>query len=176
MNTLSAITSKQQLYDTIQHIHESGYELCRSSFNKRFRNAGNIGIFCKSEDEYDCLIKIRDDVSIPSENPRQKYFKLKEQFILPKTRDIPATTYSYLYIRKPDPTPYGEHRGDMDFYTDPEEFENLLHAVKRRTIPNAHIYIQAGIGEIVEMSSTSSDVLAYLSTKKITKLLRERQA
>src|SRR3989344_4824468 len=105
----SPIKNQQELFEVIRQIHFGGYKLCKQSFGRYFPNAGNLGVFCHDDDEYEMLIKIRQEMTEPSDNPNQKYFKLYQPIIMSIKGDVPKTKYSYLYIRKPDPTPYGQH-------------------------------------------------------------------
>ena len=55
----SPIKTKEDLFEAIKHVHFECYKLCKQSFGYYLPNAGNMGIFCHYEDEYDNLIKIR---------------------------------------------------------------------------------------------------------------------
>lgn len=165
------ITSMEELLQTISYIHFESYKLSKQAFGKYFPNAGNMGIFCQSDEEYDFLNKLKEEITYPSDNPNQKYFTLKEPIIIEAQDDIPRIRYEYLYIRKPDPTPYGKNRGDVDFYSD-DAFEELSSKVKTGNIQNTELSEQAGVGVMIKIQG--EDVPAYISTKKMTELIRVR--
>ncbi|HEC63991.1 MAG TPA: hypothetical protein ENI23_01715 [bacterium] len=171
----SKISNKKELLDTITKLHFEAYHLIQSSFSKYFPNAGNVGIFCHYEDEYNNLIKIRDSLSYKSSEPNRKYFKLKQPIVTEAKNEIPQVKYTHLYIREPDPSPYGEHLGDIDFFVKDSEYKELLDEVDKGRIKNAIIYIQDGIGKIIQVANDSIETLAYISTKNITETIRFNQ-
>ncbi len=164
----------KQLLETITKIHFESYQLCKEAFGRYFANAGNIGIFCHGDDEYGYLTKIREELTEPSNNPNQKYYTLKDPIIIPGKDAVPETTYKYLYIRKPDPSAYGQHSGDVDFYTD-AEYESLIKQVADGLIPGAELYEQAGVGTLIQISNQNIEALAYISKKEMTEKIRVRQ-
>src|SRR5688572_7464363 len=119
----SPISTKEELFAAIEYIHFACYELCKQSFSGNLPNAGNMGVFCHYEYEYERLIEIRKEMTKPSDNPDQKYFELLEPIIIPADDQVPETTYTHLYIRKPDP--YRHHVGDIDFYLEKEKYDDL---------------------------------------------------
>lgn len=117
----SPIKNKEELLEAIKHVHFECYKLCKQSFGYYLPNAGNMGIFCHYDDEYETLINIRQELTESSYNLNQKYFRLYDPIVIPATSDVPETAYTYLYIRKPDP--YRHHVGDVDFYLEPEKYK-----------------------------------------------------
>jgi hypothetical protein len=90
---------------------------------KYLTNAGNIGIFCHYDDEYSFLTDLRKEITQESDNFNQKYFRLHQAITIATQGNIPATTYTYLYIRKPDP--YRHHVGDVDFFLQEDEYKKV---------------------------------------------------
>ena len=119
----SPIKTKEELLKAIEHVHFESSKLCKQSFGKYFVNAENMGIFCHYDGEFEFLTNIRKELTDASENMNQKYFRLYEPIVIPAKGEVPEQTYSYLYIRKPDP--YRHHVGDADFYLPPEEYAKL---------------------------------------------------
>ena len=99
----SPIKSEKVFFQALTYIHVQAYKLCKQNFGKYLDNAGNISIFCHYTSEYEQLIKVRNKLTFPSDNPNQKYFLLRKPIIMPARGDIPKTVYTHLYIRKPDP-------------------------------------------------------------------------
>lgn len=166
------IANKDRLFEVIRRIHFDCYKLCKQSFSRYFPNAGNVGVFCHHDNEYELLTKIQEELTELSDNPNQKYYKLSEPIVIPAKGDVPETVYSYLYIRKPDPTSYGQHSGDIDFYVNVDEYRNLINKTKKELISGARIYEQQGAGEMIELYGSDFDALAYVSTKEITEKVR----
>jgi hypothetical protein len=164
----------ENLLPLINQLHIEANHICKQKFGKYFANAGNIGIFCQSQDEFEELTKLKETITEPSPNPNQKYFKLIEPITISQTQDISETTYTHLYIRKPDPTPYGKFVGDIDFYTSQEELETLKELVSSGNVLNVELYNQQGVGELVQMSSPEYRTVAYISTKEMTETIRIR--
>lgn len=166
----SPIKSKKELFDAIRHIHFEGYKLCKQTFGYYLPNAGNMGVFCHYDDEYGRLIKIRKELTEPSDNVNQKYFKLHKPIIISAKGDIPETTYTYLYIRKPDP--YRFHVGDLDFYLDPKEYGKLKKSlIADKKLNGARVFDRTDL-DMIELYDPDVDVLAYVSTVKMSTAVR----
>ena len=129
----SPIKNTRELLTAIKHIHSETHKLCMQAFNYYLPNTGNIGVFCHYDDEYEHLIAVQKGLTKESDNLNQKYFRLLEPIVIPKTGDVPESTYTYLFIRKPDP--YRHHVGDIDMYLNLQkykEIKSLLLAGKKR--------------------------------------------
>ncbi|MAZ41059.1 hypothetical protein CL654_02995 [bacterium] len=170
----SPIKSKEGLLEAIKHIHFECHKLCHQSFGKYLPNAGNMGVFCHYEDEYNFLTKLREEMTEPSDNPKQKYYKLHEPITIPEKDGVPETTYTHLYIRKPDP--YRHHVGDVDFYLEPDEYtklkQSLLDGTKR--LKGARVFDRTDL-DMIELYDPDVDVLGYVSTVKMTETVRVKQ-
>ena len=135
----SPIQTKEELMEAIRYVHFACNKLCKQSFGEYLPNAGNLGIFCHYDDEYDRLIALRKEMTEESDNVNQKYFRLHEPITIPAQNGIPETTYTHLYIRKPDP--YRHHVGDVDFYLKPEEYRELKQAMQHgKVVKGARIF------------------------------------
>ncbi|MBU4380636.1 hypothetical protein L6255_03885 [Candidatus Parcubacteria bacterium] len=166
----SPIKSKEELFEAINHIHFECNKLCKQSFGKYLPNAGNMGIFCHYDNEYEFLINIRKDLTEPSNSPNQKYFTLYEPVVIPAKNDVPETTYKYLYIRKPDP--YRHHVGDLDFYLEPEKYKELKQSmIGGRMIKGARVFDRQDL-DMIELYDPDVDVLGYVSTEIMSTAVR----
>lgn len=170
----SPIQSRPELVEAITHIHFECYRLCKQSFRKYLPNSGNVGVFCHYDDEYEYLTGVRKQLTKESENVDQKYFRLHEPIIIPAKNDVPETTYDFLYIRRPDP--YRHHVGDIDFYLEYEEYRDLKESMQSgKEIKGARVFDRQDL-DMIELFDPNSDVLAYVSTKKMTELVRVKQS
>jgi len=166
----SPIKSKEKLLESIKHIHFESYKLCKQSFGEYFTNAENMGVFCHYDKEYEFLTKIRKELTEESDNINQKYFKLHNPIVIPAKGDVPETTYSYLYIRKPDP--YRYHVGDDDFYLKPDEYTQLKQSmIDGKKIKGARVFDRPDL-DMIELYDPDVDVLAYVSTSTIAESVR----
>jgi hypothetical protein len=166
----SPIENKEQMLEAVKHIHFACYGLCMESFGKYLPNAGNMGIFCHYNQEYDFLIALRKELTEPSDNPDQKYFKLREPIIIPAEGGVPETTYTYLYIRRPDP--YRHHVGDVDFYLQSEEYTKLKQSLlEGAVIKGARVFPRTDL-DMVELYNPDVDALGYISSKTMTEKVR----
>ncbi len=158
----SPIENETKLLEAVRHIHVSCYALCKQSLGLYPRNAGNIGVFCHYDDEYDRLKSIREKLTEPSDNPNQKYFRLHEPITVVAIDDIPETTYTHLYIRKPDP--YRYQVGDVDFYLEQDEYTALKQSlVDGKSIRGARVFDRVDL-DMIELYDPDIDTLAYVST------------
>ena len=97
-----------KLLEIINQLHTESYKLLEDKVGKVFSNAGNIGVFCQNERQFSELCSLKEELTINSNNPNQKYYELKEPLVVKSTDRTPEIAYTHLYIRKPDPTPYGK--------------------------------------------------------------------
>lgn len=170
----SPITSREELLEAIKHIHLECYKLCKQSFDDYLPNAGNVGVFCHYDDEYEYLTVLRKEMTEASDNVNQKYFRLHETIILPAQGDIPETTYTYLYIRKPDP--YRSQVGDVDFYLEPEKYNQLKQEMLNgKVVKGARVFDRPDL-DMIELFDPDVDALGYVSTEKMTETVRVKQS
>lgn len=170
----SPIKTKEELFEAIKHIHFECYRLCKQSFGEYLPNAGNIGVFCHYDDEYEYLTGLRKEMTETSDNFNQKYFRLHEPIIIEAKDDVPETTYAYLYIRKPDP--YRSHVGDVDFYLKPEEYQKLKKEMLEGTeVKGARVFDRPDL-DMIELYDPDSDALGYVSTEMMTETVRTKQS
>ena len=166
----SPIKDEFELLAAIRHIHLECYKLCKQSFGVYFANAGNLGVFCHYDEEYERLIEIRKKLTELSDNVNQKYFRLNKPIVIPTEKDIPRTTYTHLYIRKPDP--YRHHVGDIDFYLEPKKYMTLKTELQNgRKLKGARIFDRTDL-DMIELYDPDIDTLAYVSTEKMSKRVR----
>lgn len=166
----SPIKSEQELLEAITYIHFESHKLCKQSFGKYLPNAGNVGIFCHYDDEYRYLTNLREKLTESSENFNQKYFRLHKPVVIPAKDGVPETSYEFLYVRQPDP--YRHHVGDIDFFLEESEYAELKREMEAgQAIPGARDFPGPHL-EMVELFDPDSDVLAYVSTKMMTELVK----
>jgi hypothetical protein len=163
----------QTLLTIIQNIHVNCFTLCKYTIGTYLPIAGNIGIFCQSEDEFETFTKIQKEICEASDNSNQKYFILKNPITIEQTRDIPTTTYTHLYIRKPSPN--SPERGDVDFVLGKTEYENLKQEVLNNpnNVPGASIYNRPG-WDTIEIRDANISALAYVTTTEMAEKVRVR--
>lgn len=162
----SPIENRDQLIEAIKYTHFACHNLCKQSFGIYLPNAGNMGIFCHYDDEYDKLVALRKEMTEPSDNPAQKYFKLYEPITIPPENDIPETTYTHLYIRRPDP--YRHHVGDVDFYLEQEQYDELKQSlIDGKQTKGARVFPRNDL-DMIELYDPDVDALGYVSANTMT--------
>lgn len=158
----SPIQSKEQLLNAIQYVHFACFELCKRVFGTYLPVSGNIGIFCHYNDEYERLTDIRQELTDESRNWNRKYYRLHEPITIPAKGDIPETTYTYLYIRRPD---HHTEAGDVDFVLKKEKFPQLKKAGEaKECINGVELFYRPDL-DMVRLSHTDVDALPYITTK-----------
>lgn len=169
----SPIKSENGLLEAIKHIHFSCFELCKQSFGKYFPVAGNMGVFCHYDDEYKFLTELRKKMTEESDNVNQKYFRLHKPIIVLARGDVPETTYTFLYIRKPDP--YRFHVGDVDFVLEEGKYQELKKSMQGGTVvKDARIFERPDL-DMVELYDSNVDALGYVSSREMTEKVRVKQ-
>lgn len=170
----SPIKNEDELLEAIKYIHFACYKLCKQSFGEYLPNSGNIGVFCHYDDEYKYLIDVRTKLTEASDNVDQKYFKLHEPITIQAEGDVPETTYTYLYIRRPDP--YRHHVGDVDFYLEESEYRKLKEEMLNgKQIKGARVFERPDL-DMIELYDPDVDALGYVSTSKMTETVRIKQS
>ncbi len=161
----SPVQDKIHLIKAIEHVHFACHKLCRQVVGRYLPVAGNVGVFCHFDDEYDFLKKLQTELTDLSKNVYGKYFRLHQPIVIPAKGDIPETTYNYLYIRKPDPDK--PHVGDIDFYLEPDKYAQLKQSLLdgkmikgARTLPNRPDL------DLIELYDPEIDALGYIGNKK----------
>src|SRR3989344_3631548 len=159
----SPIKDEAQLMRAIEYIHFESNKLCKQNFGSLLPVAGNIGVFCHFEDEFKQLIKIRNELTDSSDNWNHKYFRLHKPIVIPAKNDVPETTYTYLYIRQPDPT--HPQVGDLDFYLEPEKYRELKQALlSRNTTKGIRVFKRTDL-DLVELFDPVIDICAFIGKK-----------
>lgn len=130
---------------------------------------GTWAFFCHYEDEYEYLTKLREELTAAAENFNQKYFRLHEPITIAAKDDVPETTYEFLYIRQPDP--YRHHVGDIDFYLEEAEYRKLKQTIEAGEVSGARVFPGPHL-DMIELFDPDSDVLAYVSTARMTDLVK----
>lgn len=162
----SPIQNQDELLEAIKYIHFACYKLCKQSFDEYLPNAGNMGVFCHYDDEHARLVEIRKQIAKPSDDPNQKYFELYEPIVIPAQDDVPETTYTHLYIRKPDI--YRAQVGDVDFYSEQSKYDTLKAELKSgKVVPGARIFPRNDL-DMIELYDPDIDALGYVSTNEMS--------
>ena len=167
----SAMETNLQLLKLIKQIHTDCHKLCKQSLGTYLPVAGNIGIFCQSESEYNIFTELREKIAELSDNQDQKYYKLCNPINIPENKEIPQATYTYLYIRKPDSTPYGKYPGDVDFVLELSDYTKLKESVSKGEIKGAEIYDRPG-WDTIQITDPNFKSVAYVSTKEFAEKVR----
>ena len=166
----SPIQNQDELLEAIKYIHFACYKLCKQSFGEYLSNAGNMGIFCHYDDEHTRLVEIRKQIARPSDDPNQKYFELHEPIVIPAQDDVPETTYTHLYIRKPDI--YRAQVGDIDFYLEQSEYDKLKRSlIDGAEIKGARVFPRNDL-DMIELYDPDVDALGYVSTNVMSEKVR----
>lgn len=154
-----------RLLGLVREIHINCFKLCKMVFGRYLPIAGNVGVFCQSDEEYEKFLEVREQITEPSDNPKQKYFKLKHKMVIPATEDLPETSYEYLYIRRPSPD--SPQLGDVDFILSKEEFQKLKQGlVEGETLPGAKIYKRPG-WDMIELADPTINALPYVTYREM---------
>jgi len=161
----SPIQDEAQMMKAIKYIHFACHTLCIQSMGMYLPVAGNIGVFCHYDDEYTFLTKLQAELTDKSSSVYGKYFRLHKPIVIPAKNDIPKTTYSYLYIRKPDPN---KHQvGDIDFYLEQEKYTELKQSLlDGKIIKGARNLANRPDLDLIELYDPDIDALGYIGNKK----------
>ena len=169
----SPVTTHTTLLEAVQHIHTECFKLCKASLGEYLPVAGNLGFFCHYDEEYETLTTLRKELTEESDNVNQKYFRLHQPIVIPTQGDIPETTYTHLYVRKPDI--YRAQVGDVDFVMEPERYQTTKAELEAgKMIPGARIFPRADL-DMIELYNPDVDVLGYISVNEMAEKVRVKQ-
>lgn len=167
----SPIENIDQLLEAIKYTHLRCFELCKKIYGKYLPVAGNIGIFCRYDDEYQLLTKLREELTEKSDNWNQKYYRLHKPIIIPAQGDVPGATYTYLYIRKPD-----QHKevGDVDLVLDKREYNELKNFLSQgKEVIGMKIFERPSL-DLIELSDPDIDTLSFIGIKDMVENVKIR--
>lgn len=161
--------TSNQFYDKITYIYYQCSGLIKESVDFVPKTAGNVAIFCQNEVEYDEFQKIAKNLVLPSDNPAQKYFQLRDPIIIPSNGTAPQTALSWLYIRKPaKDTP---ESGDVDFILNQSDYDTLKVKVQNGDVKNSSIYDREN-WDMIEFKNKKYDGLPYITTLPMAEKVR----
>lgn len=159
----SPIRSKKVLMAAIKYTHFACFKLCKKVFGTYLPVSGNLGIFCHFDEEFEFLIKLREELTEKDDNWNQKYFRLRQPIIISAKSDILETTYTYLYVRKPDKDK--PQVGDVDLVLEKDKFDELKKSVlEKREIKGVELFYRQDL-DMIRLSGTDIDILPYLTTR-----------
>jgi hypothetical protein len=169
----SPINSQDELWQAVAYVHAACHQLCYQSFGRYLPTAGNVGIFCHYPEEYVQLTAVRQRLTDASVHFNQKYFRLWEPIVIEPSGDIPGASYSYLYIRQPDP--YRSQVGDVDFCLDEAEYRELKQAMKDgKQVIGARLLDRSDIG--IELLDPDIDALSYVVVGTMDEVIKQNKA
>lgn len=161
----SPIKDKVQLFKAIEYIHLESFRLCKLKLGLYLPVVGNIGVFCHYDEEYERLNQIRKELTDIDDNWNHKYFRLHKPIVMISKGDVPETTYTYLYIRKPDP--YRHHVGDVDFYLKKDKYQELKKSLISGKGRKGIRLFERPTEDMIELFDPDSDLCAYIHSHKI---------
>ena len=161
---MKEIKTQEELLQAIEHVHFASLKLCKRYFGRYLPVSGNLEIFTHFDDEFALLTQMRREITNEEINWNQKYFLLKKPItITDKRGDIPKTSYTYLYVRRPDKDK--PQVGDVDLVLEKDEFEKLKNEVQeKKNINEVDSFYRPDLDMIV-LSAQDSDVLVLITTK-----------
>jgi hypothetical protein len=163
----SPIRSEAVMLQALEYIHIQSFRLCKENIGRILPVAGNIGIFCHFQDEFEYLTGLRKERT-ESRNWNNKYFKLHKPIVIKSHEYIPETTYTYLYIRRPEVE--HTHVGDADFYLPPAQYEALKAEVKRGVYGTGVTMFERPDLDLVRLSDPKVDVSAFIGSYDLEKI------
>lgn len=163
----SPIRSKEVMLAALEYIHVQSFRLCKENIGRILPVAGNIGIFCHYPDEFEYLTNLRKELT-ENRNWNNKYFKLRAPISMKAQGYIPQTTYTYLYIRRPEVE--HTHVGDADFYLPPAEYEALKQEVKNGVYGGGVSMFERPDLDLVRLSDPAIDVSAFIGSYDVERI------
>jgi hypothetical protein len=156
----SPIKDREQLFKAIEYIHIQTHRLCKMKLGYYLPVAGNIGVFCHFDDEFERLTAMRKELTDENDNWNKKYYRLHQPIVIPAREDIIETTYTYLYVRRPDPT--HPDVGDADFCMAPEKFKKLKNdLLSGKVMEGVEVFDRPEL-DLIKLSDPKVDVGSFV--------------
>ena len=153
----------------IEHVHFSCFELSKRVFGKYLPVSGNLGIFSHFDDEFAFLSKIREELTDKDINWNQKYYLLHDPIVIPAKGDVPETTYTFLYVRRPDVEK--PQVGDIDIVVGKDEFEKFkTKCLNGKEIKGVELFYRPDL-DMIRLSAPDIDALPYVTTEYMTDII-----
>lgn len=165
----SPIKNKEELMEAIKYTHLKCFELCKKIYSKYLPIAGNLGIFCHYDDEFEFLTKLREQLTDKSDNWNQKYYRLYEPIRIPSQGGVRETVYTHLYIRRPD-----RHTevGDVDFVLNSKEYLELRDKIsKGMKIKGMEILDRSNL-DLIKLFDPAFDVSSFIGQKNMVENIK----
>lgn len=166
----SPIMSEDGLREAIRYTHRACHKLCKESVGEYLPVSGNVGIFCHDYDEYEYLTNLRKELTDETPNYNGKYFPLKYPITIEADGDVPAATYSYLYIRKVDP--YRSQVGDVDFVMPPTEQAAMKRGLTVGDFRKGARLFERLDENMIELWKPAYDVASYIVTEPMSQKVK----
>lgn len=167
----SPIKNKAELFQAIEYIHLASHKMCKQNLGYLLPVAGNIGVFCHYQEEFEYLTEIRKEMTNINDNWNQKYFRLYEPITIAEQNEIPKTTYTYLYVRKPDEK--SPNVGDVDFYLKPSEYQKLKQAVIESKFKTGLRIFERTDLDMVRLFDSEIDVSAFITSYNLEEVTKK---
>lgn len=161
----SPIKSEIELRQALEYLHAACFALAKKACGRYLPIAGNIGVFCHYDDEFSFLTDLRERLTDSADNWNQKYYRLLKPLAIPAQGDLPAATYTYLYIRRPDPQ--APEVGDIDFVATPAEHRKLKELAEAGEKADGVGLLYRPDLDMIRLSQPGIDALPYITTKTI---------
>lgn len=161
----------EQLYERVRYVYQQCSLLIKESLGTVPPTAGNVAIFCQSGEQFEEFSQIANQLVQPSNNPMQKYFQLIQPITIEATDEIPGTTLSWLYIRKP--AEGSPESGDVDYMLSQADYDNLKKQVSDGKVKNASTYVRPG-WDMIEFRNSKYDGLPYAGVLQMQERVRVR--
>lgn len=71
----SPIKTKDELFEALEYIHFQSFRLCKENLGRILPVAGNIGVFCHFQDEFEYLTNVRKEMTDVNWSWNQKYHR-----------------------------------------------------------------------------------------------------
>ena len=169
----SPIKTEVQLREALAHVHAECSKLCNEKIGGYLPVAGNIGIFCHYDDEFDELIKLRNQLVDINDNWNQKYYRLHKPLTIPEKDGVPAATYTHLYVRRPDP--YRSQVGDADFVMPVDQFKPLKQSLLAGEKKEGVRAFDRPELDMIELHDPDIDALSYVHTHTMEDNMRRQK-
>jgi len=159
----SPIRSKGEFMKAIEYVHIACFELSKRVFGKYLPVSGNLGVFCHFDNEFAFLTRVREELTEKDVNWNQKYYLLHQPIVISSRGDIPETTYTFLYVRRPDEDK--PQVGDIDLVLDSNEFETLkTQSLNGKEVNGVELFYRPDLN-MIRLSASNIDALPYITNK-----------
>lgn len=149
----------------MEYLHKVCHGQCKQVIGRYLPVRGCVAVFAHDDDEFVYLTELRQQLTNEAPNYNGKYFELRQPIDIPERGGIPAASYEFLYIHRPEARL--PQVGDIDFVLQKNEYEALVRELNAETFVNGMRLFPRPEERMIELRASEVDAITYAATSHL---------